>query len=135
MSVSECLSSGTRGAAWRSVLELVRGQEHAGRFDLTCAITSAVGVAALGDPRGQPGLGDGTCRVRPGVLLDEAGRDYGADRDEDEAAEELASLPGPGADLGAQFQADEGQGDADGADGDGGDGEADVEGAEGGADA
>src|SRR3984957_3255716 len=63
--------------------------------------------------------------------LQETGCEGGADGDQDEGAEEFAALAGPGADLGAQFQAEQGQGDADGADGDGGDGQPDVERAEG----
>lgn len=49
--------------------------------------------------------------------LDEARGDRGADGDKDQAAEELTAAAGPGSDPGAEFQAGERQGDADGTDG------------------
>jgi hypothetical protein len=49
-------------------------------------------------------------------VLEDAGGDGDADGDEDHAAEEFAPLAGLGADPVAQFQPDQGQGDADGAD-------------------
>src|SRR6516162_8875785 len=63
----------------------------------------------------------------PPAALDEARRDCGADPDQDQAAEKLSPLSGPRADLRAQLQADQRQGDADAADDRSGHGQADVE--------
>jgi hypothetical protein len=66
--------------------------------------------------------------------LEHACRDGDADPDEDQAADEFAPLPGPGAEPTAKFQAEQGHGDTDGADHHGRHYQADAEGAQGEAD-
>src|SRR5215471_9093799 len=78
----------------------------------------------------------GTWRARAGLLhrlrraLKDSAGNGDTDTDQDQAAEQLASLPRLGPEPVAEFQADQGQGNADHGDDDRGHGQVDVEGAQ-----